>query len=302
MATGDFYDVTWGSVRLWCASIQSDNSRTQVIHELAEGDEHPTQDRGLTPGRPVTCDLLWVDMPNEAKPPLERFLAFKGLIDRGEGPLLFVHPIDGAYYANASQFVYTIDEDGNIAECSVTFIRTAPAEAPTAVGSGTSIRAGEAAVEARATELDEELEAVGAESTIGADAIAAQENWQSSDTTSARQVIIDVASLSTSIESLISDEGLEDDLALFRAYKAAIMMGDAIRGAALAALSETPKLTSILIREPISLLALCVKAYGGAEAEDRVREILGLNDIRNPAWIATGTLVTIPVPTRVRAA
>ncbi len=301
MPIGDFYDVTWGPVRLWCAEITTDNGRTQVIHELAEGDEHPTQDRGKTPGAPVDCELLWVEMPREAKPPLDRFRAFKKLVDDGEGPLLFMHPIDGAYYASVGAFKYTLDEDGNVSSCSVTFIRSAPAEAPITVGSGVSIIAGEAAIAARADELNAALESVDIESTIAADAKAAQASWQEADDVPTRQVIVDVADLSNELSNLIEGKGLENDLAYWDAYKAAIMMGDAIRSAALAALAETPKVTSILIREPISLLALCVRLYGGAEAEDRVRQVMSLNDIRTPGWIPTGTLITIPVPPRRRA-
>lgn len=290
-----FYDVTWGNVRLWCSRITTDNSRTQVVHEVAEGDEHPVQDRGLGPRR-VTCELLWIEMPRESTTPKARFLAFKSLVDNGEGPLLFVHPIDGAYYANVEGFSYSIDEDDNIVDCSCVFIKTANAEAPVELGSGTSIAAGADAIATRATDLDDALEAVELETTIGDDAIAAQDAWAAEDIVPTRQVIVDVAGLSHELESLIVDNGLEDDLALFDAYKAAIMMGESIRRAGLAALADTPKLTQVLIREPMSLLAFCVRTYGGLEAQDRMRQISALNDLRTPGWLRAGLVVVIPVP------
>lgn len=298
----EFYDVTYGSVRLWCESVQSDNSRTIVKHELAEGDDHPTQDKGKTPGTPTTCAILWIEMPSETLGPKERFLKFKQLVDAGDGPHLFVHPIDGAYYAHAENFVYRIDEDDNIVDCSVTFIRAAAAEEPTPVGSGTSVRAGEAAVADKAAKLAEILGELEVDSDVPAAAVAAQESWQDADEVPTRQVINDVAGLSDSLNALIVDEGLEDDIELWPAFKATIELGAAVRAAALAALAETPKLTAILIAEPIALLALCVRLYGGGEAEDRVREILALNDIRTPGWIAAGSLIMVPVPSSSRRA
>lgn len=297
-----FYDVTYGSIRLWCESVSTDNSRTQVVHELAEGDEHPVQDRGRKPGRPVTCELLWIEMPSEADPPQERFLRFKALADAGPeaGPQLFVHPVDGAYYANVENFNYTIDEDENISQCSVTFIHAADISQPLAAGAGASIRSGEQSVEDAATSLDDTLIEVGIDSDVPSNAIAAASSWADSEAVPTRQVIVDVAELSTQLASLIEDEGLEDDLALWDAYKQTIELGAAVRAAALAALAETPKLTGIYVADSISLLALCVRLYGGGEAEDRARQIAELNDIRTPAWVASGSVVMIPVPSAAR--
>lgn len=297
MAIGQFHDVTWGSVRLWCASMSTDNSRTIVVHELAEGDDHPTQDRGLAVRR-VTCELLFVEMPSEATPPLERFLAFKRQVDDGEA-LVFQHPLGEAFYALVEDFRHDIDEDGNLS-ASVTFVKSADAEPPAALGAGTSSSAGEAAVSARAEELDAELEAVGLSSDVGTDAVTRQEAWNEEADVPTRDIIVDTAELSQRLGSLIEDEGLEDDLALFPAYRATIMLGAAVRSAALAALAETPRLTAIRISTPISIYALARSLYGGAEVEDRVRQILSLNDIRTPAWIPEGSIVMVPVPPRAR--
>jgi hypothetical protein len=296
MPIGDFYDVTWGSVRLWCSSITTDNSRTQVVHELAEGDDHPVQDRGLAPRR-VQCSLLFVEMPSEQTSALDRLLSFKAQVDDGE-IRLFTHPIDGGYYANVEAFSYTLDEDGNCSDASCTFIKSAVAEGPVPAGSGTTAVAGEESVAARSAAFDAAIDAVNIESTIGDDAIAATEAWSSVDIVPTRQVIVDVAGLSTALSTLIEVEGLENDLKLFEAYKASIFLGASIRAAALAALAETPKLTAIRIAESISVWALCRRIYGGAETEVRSRQVLALNDIRTPGWIATGSVVTIPVPTR----
>jgi hypothetical protein len=295
----DFYDVTWGVSRLWCSRIDTDRSRTVVVHELAEGDDHPTQDRGFAPRR-IDCDLMFVEMPGERLSAMDRFLTFQAQVEEGE-PQIFTHPIDGRFYARVEGFRYTIDEDENIVDCTATFIRSAAVEGPTPAGSGTSAATGEGAVAARAEQFDAELEAVGLSSSIGADSVAAQETWSDPLTVPTRQVILDVAGLSSRLATFIEDEQLEHDLKLFGAWKATIQLGGAIRAAALAALAETPKVTAVLVGSPISLLALCVRMYGGAEAEDRVRQVLALNDLSTPGWIAAGTVLTMPVPAKGRA-
>lgn len=297
MPIGEFHDCTWGSVRLWCARIDTDNSRTIVVHELADGDEHPTQDRGLAPRR-VTCELLFVEMPRESTAPLERFLAFKSQVDDGE-PLVFQHPLGEAYYARIEEFNYTLDEDGNLESCTATFIRAYDGDDPIPAGTGVSSSAGGSLLTARADEFAEDLEAVGISSSAGTDAVAYQDAWSESDEVPTRDVLVNTSEISGRLGSLIEDEGLEDDLELFAAYRSTIMLGAAMRAAALSALSETPKVTAVRVSRPVSLLALARSIYGGAEAEDRVRQILSLNSVRHPAWIEEGTVLMIPVP-RVR--
>lgn len=299
MPIGEFNDVTWGNVRLWCSRVSTSHGRSIVVHELAEGDDHPTQDRGLAPRR-VSCELLFTEMPTEASSALARFNAFKAQVDSGE-QLLFSHPIDTPFYARVEDFDYELDEDGNFASVTCTFLKSGESEAPRAAGAGATAAAGEDAVAARAAEFDTELAAVGIESTLGADALAAIDVWAESDDVPTRQIIVDVAGLSARLSAFIEEEDLENDLALFGVFKATIMLGAAIRAAALAALAETPKLTAVLIATPISLLALCVRMYGGLEAEDRTRQVLALNDLRSPAWIEAGTVVMMPVPSRTRS-
>lgn len=296
MATGDFYDVTWGRVRLWCASVTTEAGRTQVVHELAEGDDHPVQDRGLSPRR-TTCELLFIEMPREATSPKDRFLAFLAQAESSE-LLLFSHPIYGPYPARLGSLTHTIDEDGEIS-ATAEFIRAGDSSAPTQAGIGTSPIAGEDRVAARAAELTAILaELEDSPTDLPARAAAKVAAWSESDTAPTRQVIADVAALSDELGTMIATMGLEDDFDLWETFKATILLGQSLRAAALAALSEGPKLTSILVSEPVSTLRLAVRLYGGEEAEANVRQILDLNDIRTPAWIPAGSVLTVPVPPR----
>src|SRR5687768_8464981 len=134
MPAETFNDVIWGSVRLWCASITTSNGRNIVVHELAEGDDHPTQDRGLAVRR-TTCELLFVEMPSEKTSALERLRAFLAQIEDGE-ELLFSHPIDDPYFARVEDFHYTLDDDGNVSDASCVFVKSGEAEAPSPAGAG----------------------------------------------------------------------------------------------------------------------------------------------------------------------
>lgn len=305
MALGDFEDCTWGAVRLWCARIETDNSRRQVVHELADGDEHPVQDRGLAP-RTVRCSVLFVEMPTETRSPMERFLSLKKQVDGGQR-LLFTHPLDGSYFVNAGDFRYVIDDDGNLENgaCEIAFTRSGEAEEPAAAGLGTNIAAGAAAVTARAAELDAllaDLDFGEATSAITAKAKARQEEWETADIVPTRQVVNDVAELSDDLAAVIDDNGLEDDLAHWETWKAVVFMGAAIRAAALAALAETPKVTSVRLSSEISLVAWCARRYGGADALERERQIRALNpELRTPGWIPAGSTLIVPVAPRLVA-
>lgn len=289
MAEADaLYQITWGRFTLWCSSVSTENSRSVVVHELADGDSHPLQDRGLGPIR-TRCSLLFDYMKNETEAPLKRFRDFKrAAVDVG-GTALFTHPIDGRYVARVGQFSYDLDDDGNVANCVAEFIKDDEITAVSPAGAGVAGVTGEGSISAAAESLDTALADIDLETTITADAIAAQDAWfAGAEAVSTRQILVDAARLSNDVASLIADQGFEDDLAKYEAYHAAIMLGDAIRSAALAATSETSSVFVVRLVRPSSLLALCASLYGGDEAEDRERQVIALNDIRRPGWLDVG--------------
>lgn len=296
MAIDAFFQATWGRHKLWCSAVSTDNSRTQVVHELTSGDVHPVQDRGMR-ARRTRCTLLFDDFPGESSTPLDRFRQLKASIDSG-AEAIFTHPVDGSYLAKVGEFTYDIDANSNITGVSIEFIATEEIEAVSPAGAGASGISGEGSVTQAADDLQVALDDAGIESTIPVDAVAAQESWTSSDVVSARQVLVDTAALSDRLSTLIEDEGLEDDLELWELYRASIMMGDAIRSAAIAATSEVPSVFVLRVRSSVSLLPLAANIYGGSEAEDRARQIADLNDIRTPGWIPAGTDLLMPAKSK----
>lgn len=296
----EFYEVSWGAVLLWCSTITTENTRTLVVHELASGDDHPVSDRGAAP-RKTVCSLLFDDFPGEPDSPLDRFLKFKAQVDSGE-ELLFTHPIDGGYYAKVGEFTYDIDEDGNITNASAEFVANQPIAAMLQPGSGSAPSSGIDAVAARADELNAELESVDIDSEISlagidrdfiSDGAALPDAWAANPDVTARDILVDVSRVSDQLSTLTSI--LEDDLALFAAYKGCILYGAAFRAAAIAATSETASTFSIKLGAPTSVLALVTRVYGGAEAEERERQVRSLNDVRTPGGLlSAGTELLMP--------
>lgn len=296
----EFFEATWGRIKLWIRELQTDNSRTLVVHELTSGDEHPVQDRGERIRR-TTVALLFDEMTGEDLPPLDRFMRFKAAVDSG-AEAVFTHPIDGSFMAKVGEFSYRIDENSNIVDASAEFVAVDEIVAimiPATSGAGGL--AGEGAVSAAADDLDIQLALVDLETDVTDDARAAVEAWTSGEDVNTREVVADVADLSDRLADLITGAGMEDDLALFEAYRATIMLGAAIRAAAIAATSETPAVFSIFVASSVPLIPLMARMYGGANAEERARQVEALNDISTPGWLPIGRYV-MPVQTTAERA
>jgi hypothetical protein len=296
----DYYQTSFGSIRLWCSEIETDNSRTIVVHELAQGDDHPLSDRGLAP-RTTKVSLLFDDFPDEPDSALDRFLRFKKTVDDGIEDM-FIHPIDGAYAAKVGAFTYKIDEDGNITDVSCEFRPNQVVAAILQPGAGRAGIIGIDSVQARADELNALLESVDISSELGdvdlpEDFVSAAallpDVWAADDAITTRQILVDVARVSDQIATLLTL--LEDDLALFETYKATIMFGAAFSAAAQAATSETSAVFVLRVVIPTSVLGLVVRVYGGTDAELRERQVRSLNDLRTfGGMLQSGTDMVMP--------
>ena len=132
------------------------------------------------------------------------------------------------------------------------------------------------------------------------DAAAASASWADSDDVATRKIIIDAARISESIALMIELGRFEFDLSLFPAFRSAIMLGASVREAAEAASADTPTVFALRIEEPISLLPLCARIYGGRQAQTRARQVASLNDIRTAGWLDPGFYLFPTRPTRGR--
>jgi nucleoid-associated protein YgaU len=136
-----------------------------------------------------------------------------------------------------------------------------------------------------------------ASAALNADARASVASWNDEDVP-LRKIAIDATRLSESVATMIEVGGFERDLQLWPAFRAAILLGDSIRSAIVAASSETPKVFVMLIQRPTALLSLAAKIYGGFDAQARARQIIKLNDIKTPGWLDPGQYLMPERPTQ----
>lgn len=291
------FTVAWGRMTLWCAAVSTSRPRRLVVHRMSGGDEHPVDDRGLDELR-TRVSVLFDDFDGVATTPLARFRELEAAHELGT-EAMFTHPIKGSFLAKIGDFSYDIVGDyGTPQNVSCEFIPVDTVETVSPAGAGTSGSVGEGAVNAAADELDAAFEAAGIEldeppTDIGR---AAAESWIEGETVPTRQVVVDTADISDRLGKLIDEQGLEDDLALWDVYRATIMFGNATRNAAIAATSEVPAVFTLRVRHVVAILPLMAKIYGGAEAEERARQVEEMNDIKTPGWFGPGDLL-LPVKT-----
>lgn len=122
------------------------------------------------------------------------------------------------------------------------------------------------------------------------DARVSAARWRQ-DGVTARDIVNDASRISTNIAVLIEAGGLETDLALWPAFRAAIMLGGAVRTAAGDATADTPAVFLMRVTDRTALLPLAARLYGGAEAADRAKQIRSLNSIPTPGWLDPGDYV-----------
>lgn len=126
-----------------------------------------------------------------------------------------------------------------------------------------------------------------AAAALDADMRASVASWNEEDVPT-RKIIIDATRLSDSIAAMIEIGGLERELQLYPAFRAAIFLGDAMRSAVIAATSETPSVIVVRVQHFTALLTVAARIYGGLDAQAKARQIASLNDIRTPGWLDPG--------------
>lgn len=149
----ELLECSWGRLRLFASQIHTDSGRTQVVHELSSGDDHPVQDRGLRVRR-VRCQLQFDDFPG-APSPIDAVRALDAAKNTGQ-TAVFQHPLLGRFVASIGEFMQTIDDSSVIsAECE--FIKESEDQSVIPSGGGTSPGSGVSAVSAAAAQLDRDL-------------------------------------------------------------------------------------------------------------------------------------------------
>lgn len=286
----EFYEGSFGDLRLWISKISTDKSRTQVIHEPSIGDDHVVQDRGRVP-LISKVTLLFDRMIGDDLEPIDRLRAFSALVD--DKSRQFRHPIEGSFTARIRDFNYDIDGDGVISG-SVDVVAVSDVEPVTPAGPGGIPASGEGAVQQAAADVDNELMEIGMSSPVPSAAAATVDAWAASDDPNPRQILADLGSITEQLGDLSSK--LSPSLDMWEAYKNVVILADAVRSAAAVAMVETSNTFTVRIGSPIALRSLVASIYGADEADLRYSQAIKLNDIPNPAWLEPGTELQLPTP------
>lgn len=282
------FETRFGGLRIFVTRITTDRGRTQVRHDLSAGDDHVVDDRGqglLV----VRCSVVFAWMNGDSLSPLERLQRLLALVD--DKPRLFSHPTEGDFLARVGPFDYTLEASGNYT-AEIEFAATSDVQQVAPPGAGGIPASGQGAVTASAEQLNIELAEFGMSTPITADAIAVADAWQANPDVGPRDVYAQTGSLTSSLADLIAE--LEGDLELWPAYKAAVILNEAIRSAAETMTTDVAHTFIVRIGAPIALNALLATVYGADEVDLRRDQALKLNDIANPAWLEPGFDLVLP--------
>lgn len=381
----EFFLCTWGDIQLFCSSLEWDAGNTQVVHEPAQGDEHPLSPRGKR-HRKARAQLMFDDFEGQKETGIAAWRRFDATSTERR---IFTHPADGSFFARIGDLTPTTDEN-SVMRATVEFLPDAPIVPVSPAGAGTTGTTGEIAVAAAADLMSTELAAMAigfspaaikkmipgnsidvnielafnvdvavsvkfsasanasasatasakasasasasakakaeasalafagvyasafafanasavaeasgmasasafafayASAALDADVRASVGAWTEDDDVSIRRVIIDATRLSDSISQMMETGRLDQEVDLYPSWRSAIKLGESVRSAAIAATSETPRVFVMRVMSGGSLLALCARVYGGADAQSRARAVSSLNDVRTPGWLEPG--------------
>lgn len=284
----DLYESKFGGLRIFIARITTDRGRTQVRHELSEGDDHVVEDKGrnLFTAR---CSVVFAHMRDDSLAPIERLRRLLSMVD--DKPRLFSHPMEGDYLARVGPFEYTLESNG-VYTAEIELAAVSEVEPLSAAGAGAIPASGSGAASDAAAAVNAELLAVELASDVPNQVAATVDAWASNADLNPREVYAQTGSLSSSLAELAAV--LEADLALFSAYKAVVILQEALRAAAETFTTDVARTFVVRVGTPIALNALLATIYGADEVDVRRSQALKLNDIANPAWLEPGLDLLLP--------
>lgn len=287
-----FFKASFGGVELLLENMSGDAGLDWAVISPHRGDLHSVQNQGRRLRR-VQCSVLFVDQDGLPDHYLDRYRAFEAMASTGK-PQIFTHPIHGSYLAVVESPSYDADSSSLSVRCSCSFLAVEEPQAVKAVGAGVAAIAGPEDVGVMATAATAELTTLGEASDTPADCLSSAEAWANGDTADARQVLLEVASLTSQIDTEIERLDLLTSYDRWAAYKALIRLRYSVTRAAQAATASSSRVVEYQVRVGVPLRVLCARLYGARVAEDMADQVARLNGLRAPGRIAPGTVLRLP--------
>lgn len=293
--------ASYGGVEFDCLTAR-DSLRRSVPRNLIPGrDGGRLQDLGAEP-RETHCRIIfWERPPTEGESDisaldhLKRLELFIAAVQRGE-PLEFVHPITGSYRARTDGVDFSADaDDRNTVLVDVTFVEDGYEPGAIEAGSGMPVASGVAAVEVEVEALNDQLDELAIESSLGDDTLATVSGWGDGDAT-IRGVNLELQSLSSKLSDAVDAWELATSLERHYLWRSVQRLHRAVRRTAEAFRQTQPTLVATTVAVAVPLRVLMADLYGAALAQERYDQAVTLNDIDDPGLIPAGVVLQLPAP------
>jgi hypothetical protein len=289
VANGDFYEASYGGVRLWISQIQTDEGRSLIEHTPATGDEFALQDRGANNKIANVSLIFEAKMRGDKLTAIERLNLLRAEID--DKPRMFRHPILGSYLARAGNFKHSaaagISITGEMTIYPETNADTLPqGESFGIFGSGVGSIA--ASAPAAKTALDQ----VGFDSSIIDETEKTVESWTNGETVNTKQITEQSDSLKSRLREVASS--LENDIELWESYTAVVQLIDDLSSTGDELTASSAASFAMRLGEPVAARALLASVYGADEAESKYDSFLAMNDVDNPLMLGANIPYLMP--------
>jgi prophage DNA circulation protein len=288
---------SYNGVDLELLSFDDDIGRITTEHNYPNRDGANIDDRGAN-AKQTRWQIVFA--PLKETQHVERFIDFLNVLHDGQ-PHTLTHPFYGSFDARPSDIsVNARGSDSDWILLSVTFTEHTPRPA-IFLQVRDSSDAALADVTNVVADLDASLSTAGLSSTVGATSQAQASAWadisHTADegagvATTARTINLELNAISNEIDDEISRLELATDIERQPVLQGMRRLRSSMQGAADATIARTPRLIRYTVLATAPLLSIVQEIYGtGVDAEDRVQQILELNQIRDPSRIEARTVL-----------
>jgi len=289
----DTRQIRFGDQVIDAVSLTDRRGRTLLAQLPARGAGGTLSDQGPEL-RECRVQVRWVKRHNDDDPAARRRALYA--LDDGL-TRLFVHPEDGEFPAKMS--IEDETREGGRITTGLRFVedrgdpRHTRANAPAA-----TVQSAVEAVLGRARAAGETLGAHALPTDVAADSAALARSWNAPSGPPAADVQTGVNRQTAAIRARLDESGASADPSRIDVYFALLDLSAALADAAeivTARSSGGRGLVELRLHEPVTLLALAARLYGGAAARERAADILRLNPhVRDANAVPAHTTLVIP--------
>lgn len=291
--------ASYGGVELDVLTARDSVRRMLARHSYLRRDGGNVDDEGGDP-RVTRCRIIFFERPPIAGEQLgtldhlQRFETFWNAANAGVSQE-FVHPITGSYNAKVEGTGFSVDaeeRDTIVVDC--TFVEDNPDVRAEFEHALRPVPAGVATVEVTVAELNAQLDELDLESDVGERALSTVQRWGTDPDLTARQVSLELNTLSSRIAAATDTLQLATDLTRHPVWRSLQRLHGEVRRAARVFQQRTPTLIEHTLKAATPLRVFCAQVYGADQAQERYEELQRLNDIDDPSLVPAGTTLLRP--------